>query len=60
MPKEKKAWNGELRIRNVSESIKEAIDNIADAYGITTPNFLKAQLKKIVDDHPDHMKKPRD
>lgn len=46
----------QLNIPNVIQRDKDAIDNIADNLGITTASFIKMELKKIINNYPEHMK----
>lgn len=48
----------EIRIRGVAPSMKQDINNIAGNLGITVTDFLKPKLREIVDQAPEHLKRP--
>lgn len=52
----KRAARKELRIRGVSNKLKQEIRNLARYHGITECQFLRQQLTKLADAFPEHMK----
>jgi hypothetical protein len=48
----------EIRITEVNEKLKEELVHISEHLGHSTLNgFLKTELRKIRDAHPEHMRK---
>ncbi|MBC7486097.1 MAG: hypothetical protein H7282_05045 [Cytophagaceae bacterium] len=49
----------EMRIRNVASDIKEGLQNIAKNKGITLNDFMRFQLRDILDKHSEREKQGR-
>ncbi len=50
--------NPDLRIYGVSKIIHEEINNIAKNSGLTLSDFMKPELRKIVERFPERYRKP--
>ena len=46
----------EIRLRNVSPKLKIELVNIAKNQGTSLGALIKPYLRKIIDDHPSHMR----
>jgi hypothetical protein len=58
-PTPDKSRNPELRIYGVAEVVHDSLINISDNIGISFSDFMKPHLRKIMEEYPEHMKKPK-
>ncbi len=56
--KERNPEPPELRVRGVSDKIRNDLINIAKNHGTTLSDFLKPKLREIADSYPEKMKTP--
>lgn len=47
-----------IYITNVPPAMKEKVENIADHKGISTVQFLKSEIHKMIESYPEYMRKP--
>lgn len=50
----------EIRIRDISPSVKQDLDNIASNMGVTLSQLMRPKLREIADSYPDHLKRQPD
>lgn len=50
--------HGYIKIHGVSDKTKAEVSNIAKYLGMTASAFLKAEIRKIIDNYPDKYKVP--